>query len=177
MMLNRTLAALILVVGVALPCAAQAPCRRNLESGFSYCPPDGWAIRQSLDDKFKTFLGPSSNILTPNINARDEDDQGSLADHVATSIKYIMANFQASGMTAVKLLDQTEFVTASGLRGIKVAFHVENSSKGLLGRTYQYYFNGRGNQKLVFTGTVVELERNTFEAVFDRAMKTFQIDK
>ena len=93
------------------------------------------------------------------------------------SIKYIMANFQLSGMTAVKLLDQAEFVTASGLRGIKVAFHVENSARGLMARTYQYYFNGRGSQKLVLTGTVVELERNTFEAVFDRAMKTFQIDR
>ena len=169
--------AAVVLMAFALPCAAQTTCRRNLESGFSYCPPDGWSIKQSLDDKFKTFLGPSSNILTPNINARDEENQAPLAEHVATSIKYIMANFQTSGMTAVKLLDQSEFVTASGVRGIKVVFHVENSAKGLMVRTYQYYFNGRGTQKLVLTGTVVELERNTFESVFDRAMKTFQNDK
>ena len=67
--------------------------------------------------------------------------------------------------------------TASGQRGIKVVFHLENSAKALSVRTYQYYFSGRGNQKLVLTCTVLEAERNTLEPIFDRALKTFQIDK
>ncbi len=179
--MNKSVAATgllaLVLTAFALPCAAQTPCRRNLESGFSYCPPDGWTIKQSLDEKFKTFLGPQSTVLAPNINARDEDNQAPLADHVATSIKYILTNVQAIGATAVKVVDQSEFVTASGVRGIKVVFHVENSAKALVIRTYQYYFSGRGVQKLVLTGTAVELERNTFEPVFDRAMKSFQLDK
>ncbi len=177
MMLNRTLAAVILIVGAALPCAAQTPCRRNLESGFSYCPPDGWSIKQSLDDKFKSFLGPSSSILTPNIQATEEDNEAPLSDHVAVGIKYILANLQRTGATAVTVLNQSEFVTASGLRGIKVVFHVENSAKALMVRTYQYYFSGRGSRKLVLSASVLEFDRNAYEPMFDRAMKTFQIDK
>jgi hypothetical protein len=176
-MMQKTVGGLVLVLAIALPCAAQAPCKRNLESGFSYCPPDGWTIKQSLDEKFKMFLGPSSMTLTPNINARDEDNAVPLADHVATSIKYILTNFQTAGVTAVKLLDQSEFVTTSGQRGIKVVFHVENTAKALIVRTFQYYFSGRESQKLVVTGSVLEIERNAFEPIFDRAMKTFQIDK
>ena len=176
-MMKKTACVAALLLAFALPSAAQTPCRRNVESGFSYCPPDGWAIKSSLDEKFKSFLGPQSNILTPNINARDVDNQVPLADHVATGIKYVLTNFQALGATAVKMLDQSEFVTASGVRGVRVVFHVENSARAVVFRTYQYYFNGRGIQKLMVTGSVVEAERNTFEPIFDRAMKTFQIDK
>ena len=169
--------AAVMLLALALPCAAQTPCRRNLESGFSYCPPDGWSIKQSLDDKFKSFLGPSSSILTPNIQTTEEDNESALADHVAVGIKYILANPQRAGATAVTVLNQSEFVTASGLRGIKVVFRVENSAKQLMVRTYQYYFSGRGSRKLVVSASVLEFDRNAHEPIFDRAMKTFQLDK
>jgi hypothetical protein len=75
------------------------------------------------------------------------------------------------------VLNQSEFVTASGLRGIRVVFHMENSAKVLLLRTYQYYFSGRGSRKLVVSASVLESDRNKFEPLFDRAMKSFQLDK
>jgi hypothetical protein len=176
-MMFKTVGAAALVLATALPCAAQARCRRNVESGFSYCPPDGWTLKQSLDDKFKTFWGPASSILTPNIQATEEDNEAPLSDHVAVGIKYIQANLQKAGATAVTVLSQSEFVTASGQRGIKVVFHVENTARVLLIRTYQYYFSGRGSRKLVVSASVLEADRNTFEPVFDRALKTFQLDR
>ena len=176
-MIRKTVCVAAVLMAVALSCAAQTPCRRNLESGFSYCPPDGWAIQQSLDNKFKTFFGPSSPVLTPNIQATEEDDEASLPDHVAVGIKYILANLQKAGATAVTVLNQSEFVTTSGVRGIKVVFHMENSAKVLTLRTYQYYFSGRANRKLVVSASVLESDRNKFEPLFDRAMKSFQLDK
>jgi hypothetical protein len=176
-MTTRALAGAVLMCTFALPAAAEQPCRRNLESGFSYCPPEGWTIKQSLEEKFKTFLGPVSNTLTPSINARDEDNEVPLPEHIAAIIKYVLASPEKSGATAITILRQSDFVTASGLHGIKVVFHFENSAKGLTVRTYQYYFSGRGNQKLVLTCTALEADRNTMEPVFDRALKTFQLDK
>src|SRR6266700_113439 len=111
--MKKISAALLLAIAIAAPCAAQAPCARNLESGFSYCPPDGWTLKQSLGDKFKTFWGPASTVLTPNIQATEEDNEVALADHVAASLKYIQANLQRAGATAVTVINQSEFVTTS----------------------------------------------------------------
>jgi hypothetical protein len=176
-MMKSLLAGAVLAGALTLPAAAQPPCKRNSESGFSYCSPEGWTLKQSLEDKFKTFLGPASNTLTPSINARDEDNGVALAEHVAASIKYILASPQKAGATAIAVLGQSDFVTASGQRGIKVVFHLENSAKALTVRTYQYYFSGRGSQKLVVTCTALEADRNALEPIFDRALKTFQLDK
>ncbi len=176
-MMKAALACAVLVCAFALPAASQLPCRRNLESGFSYCPPEGWTLKQSLEDKFKTFLGPASNTLTPSINARDEDNEVALPEHVAAIIKYVLASPEKAGATAITVLKQSDFVTTSGLRGIKVVFHFENNVKGLTVRTYQYYFSGRGHQKLVLTCAALEADRNSMEPIFDRALKTFQLDK
>ena len=58
-----------------------------------------------------------------------------------------------------------------------MVFHLENSAKALMVRTYQYYFSGRGNQKLVLTCTALEADRHALEPIFDRALKTFQLDR
>ena len=179
-MVKNALAAAVLACAVALPAllsGAEEPCKRNSESGFSYCSPEGWTIKQSLDEKFKAFWGPASNTLSPNINVKDEEDGTPLPEHVASNIKYILASPQKAGATAVTALGQSDFVTASGQRGIKVVFHVENSARALMIRTYQYYFSGRGNQKLVLTCTVLESDRKALEPIFDRALKTFRLDK
>ncbi len=176
-MMKNTLAAAVLVGAFALPSAAKEPCRRNLESGFSYCSPEGWTIKQSLDDKFKAFWGPASNTLTPNINVKDEEAGTPLPEHVAANIKYILTNPQKAGATDAKVLSQSDFVTASGQRGIKVVYHMENSARALMIRAYVYFFSGRGNQKLVLTCTALESDRNALEPIFDRALKTFQLDK
>jgi hypothetical protein len=176
-MTRNTLAAVVLASAFAVPSAAQQPCKRNLESGFSYCSPDGWTIKPSLDDKFKTFWGPASVTLTPNINVKDEENGKPLPEVVAAEIKYILDSPQKAGATSVKVLSQSDFIATSGQRGVKVVFHVENTARALVVRTYQYYFSGRGNQILVLTCTGLEADKNTLEPIFDRALKTFQLDQ
>jgi hypothetical protein len=44
-------------------------------------------------------------------------------------------------------------------------------------RTLQYYFSGKGGQKLIVTCTFLEEKKDALDPVFDRALKSFQIDK
>ena len=45
-MMKTPLVGAVLVCVLALPAAAQEPCKRNSESGFSYCSPEGWTLKQ-----------------------------------------------------------------------------------------------------------------------------------
>jgi hypothetical protein len=166
----------ILVCGFAVPSFAQNTCKRNLESGFSYCPPDGWTIKPSLDDKFKLFLGPTNPTFVPNINVKDEENMMTLAEDVASNVKNMLANPAKMGVRALNVVSQAEFVTTSGQRGTRVTFHLENT-EGLKIRALQYYFSGRGDQKLVVSCLTLESTSDVNEPLFERSLKTLQIDR
>ena len=170
----RMLAAAILAGIAAAPLAAQSPCTRNLESGFSYCVPEGWTVKTNLNDKFKLFLGPASTAFTPNLNVKDEENALSLDDDVAANIKNMTGAPEKAGATVVRLVGQSEFVTTSGQRGVRLVFHVETATQKV--RALQYYFAARGNQKLVISGLASEAGGTSLDVIFDRAMSSLQID-
>ena len=174
--MKKGLAATILVLTFALTCVAQEVCKRHTqpEGGFSYCPPDGWRIEEQTGEKHKMLFGTPSNGFAPNINIKEGESAAPLADYVAAAITYILANTEKIGATSIKVVGQSDFVTASEQRGMRVVF--QSVFKSFLIRTIQYYSNGKDGKKIVVTCTALESDKEVLDAVFDRSMKTFQMD-
>lgn len=175
--MRRVFLSSALVVVLALSGFAQQPCKRHVEpaGGFSFCPPEGWTATERPDLKYKAWRPPPTKPFTPNINIKDDKNPAALADYVASGLKYALANKDKIGADSIEVLEQSEFVTASGLAGIRVA--VRTRYKGLVVRQIQYYFSGKKDQKLFATGSALEADRQALDPVFDRALKTFRLEK
>jgi len=164
---------------MALTGFAQSVCNRHVEpaGGFSMCVPEGWSVQQSLSEgqKYKSIFAPRDPRFTANLNFRDEANTSSLDDYVAAGIKGILASVEKLGATSIKLVSQDSFTTTSGMLGARVILRTEY--KGYLIRTIQYLFNGGPDRKLVVTCTELEADQATLDPVFDRAAKSFQLEK
>jgi hypothetical protein len=176
-MMKRLIIAILFVFALVQVGAAQVACQRHVEplGNFSFCPPGGWTVTEKEGSKFKIIHGPRGQVFTANINVRDEANGAPLTDYVAASVKEILGNYATIGATSVKLLEQVNFVTTKRTAAIRVAFRTEY--KGLLIRTLQYYFNGKDGQKLVVTCTALEEDKATLDPLFDRALRTFQLER
>jgi len=157
--------------------AQEGACQRHSESagGFSICQPEGWSVVQREGQKYKIVFGPRGETFTPNINFKEEANSAALADYVASSLKVILENYEKFGATGVKVIDQADFKTDSGAPGIRVS--LSTIFKGLTIRTIQYYLEGNPGQKLIVTGTSLEADQNTNDKVFDRAARSFRLDR
>ena len=175
--MKKLLIAAFILCALALDASAQEVRNRLVEKegGFSYCLPEGWTAVEKPELRYKTIFGPRNGVFTPNINLRDEADDGSLDVYVAGSLKLILSNYKEVGATSVQVLAQSNFRTTSGLRAIKVTLSTEY--KGLNIRTQQYYFGNDETDKLVVTCTALETESATLDPVFDNVMKSFKADK
>lgn len=175
--MKRLLVAILFVFVLAQGNAAQDLCKRHAEplGGFSFCPPDGWTLATKEGQKYKIVHGPRAQTFTPNINIKDEANAAPLADYVAASTRAILGNYQSIGASSIKVLEQSNFLTANRLAGIRVSFRTEY--KGLFIRTLQYYFNAKDGRKLIITCTALEEDKATLDPLFDRAMKTFRLDR
>lgn len=175
--MKRLLSAAVLVLALSLGGLAQGVCQRHAETlgGYSLCVPQGWTVEEKEGQKYKLIFAPRDETFTPNINVKEDTNALALADYVAASLKYVGDHYQEIGATSVKMLGQSNFRTTSGLTAIRVAFSTE--FKGLTIRTLQYYFSGRNNRKLIVTCTFLEEKKVALDPVFDRALKSFQLDK
>ena len=174
--MKQALTVAALLFAFAPPSSAQDACARNVESGFSYCPPEGWTMKPALGDKFKPFIGPPSPTFTPNINIKDEESTRSLDDHVAANIQTMVGSPDKAGAMAVRILEQSDFKTTSGERVVRVTIRV-NTSSGAPIRAWQYYFKGRGTQYLVATCMSLESSADSYEPICDRSMRTLRVDR
>jgi hypothetical protein len=175
--MKRLLLTIPLFFLLTLTSWAQDVCNRHSEptGGFSLCAPAGWSVTEREGQKFKIIFGMPGEVFTPNINFKDEANSASLADYAGASIKYIQDNYQKLGATSIKLVSREDFLTTDKISGIKAIFSTE--FKGHLVRTLQYYFNKTNGQKLIVTCTALEAEKATLDPVFERALKSFQLDK
>jgi|SRR6185503_8873454 len=174
MRLSRFVLVTILLIAGAQFVPAQT-CNRHVEpqGGFSICIPDGWNVREQADAKFKALFGPPADNFAPNINIRDGMSTASLSDYVADGIKTILANAEKIGADSIEPLGQSDFDTDSGLHGIRVVF--QSNYKGFLARTIQYIFDAGNGRKLIVTGTGLEKNKEVFDRVYDRAVKSFRL--
>jgi len=176
-MMKKALFALTLLLLFALNCLAQQDCQRHRETegGFSICKPDGWTVEESRGDKFKVLFAPRADAFTSNINFKEGTSAAPLTDYVAAEIKILMSSIEQIGATSIKVVSQSDFTTSSNLHGIKVVFSTEY--KGFQFRQLQYIFDIGGSRKLVVTGTGLEKDQQQLDPVFDRAAKSFQLDR
>lgn len=174
-MMKRLLTAALIVCVLVLDGFAQDACNRHVErvGGFSFCLPAGWTVVDKPELRYKVIFGPRNGVFTPNINMRDEENESTLAQYVADSLKLILGNYQEVGATSVQVLAQSNFKTESGIDAIKVTLSTQY--QGLNIRTHQYYIDG--NFKLVVTCTALETESATLDPVFDSVMKSFEADE
>src|SRR5438309_10383462 len=154
LLMNKLAFAAALVFLSALNSQAQDSCQRHVEpaGGFSICVPVGWETVEKEGQKFKVLFGTPAQYFTPNINFKDDKDPRLINDYATAAIDYLLKHYDQAGASSLKVVTQEPFTTASGASGIRVAFRAE--FKGLLIRTLQYYFNGKGeDQKILMTGT------------------------
>ncbi|MCA1631726.1 MAG: hypothetical protein LC785_05795 [Acidobacteria bacterium] len=176
--MRRILILVGLVLAAGLNCLAQeTPCRRVAEpaGGFSMCAPEGWTVEAKEGEKYKMMIAPRAETFTPNINFKDEANSMPLADYATASGKYAVENYEKIGATSIRLVDRSDFVTSSKLAGIRVSFSV--LYKGLVVRIIQYYFDAKKGQKVIVSCTGLEVEREKFDPIFDRAVRTFGLDQ
>ncbi|HEY0405581.1 MAG TPA: hypothetical protein VGC89_07620 [Pyrinomonadaceae bacterium] len=176
-MMKRLLSAVVLLLALALCGFAQGVCQRHSEplGGYSMCVPPGWSVEEREGQAFKMFFAPRDETFTANINVKEDTNAALLPAYAEASIKYVLGHYAEIGATSIKLVEQANYRTTSGLSSIRVAFSTE--FKGLLIRTLQYYFTGSNNHKLIVTCTFLEANKVGLDPVFDRALKSFQIDK
>lgn len=169
------LAASVLFIG-AHHSFAQEHCTRHVEQqgGFSICLPDGWDVRERPNQKYRVLFGPVSDSFAPNVNFKDQISTLALQDYVTSETKNILARKADLGMDSIDLVSQSNFTTASGLRGLRAVF--VSLYKGFSVRTIQYYFDVGNDRKLIVTGTSLEKNKEVFDGVFDRVAKSFRMN-
>jgi hypothetical protein len=177
LMMMRILISIAFVLALTFNCVAQQKdCQRHAEpsAGFSVCPPEGWTTQREEGQKYAAIFGKRGEVFTPNLNFKDEANSALLADYVAASQKNILTNYEKLGATSIRVVDQGDFRTDAGLAGLRVSF--STLYKGLVIRTLQYYFNGKAGQKLIITGTALEVDREANDKIFDGAARTFRLE-
>ena len=176
--MKTTLSAALLILTFAITSTAQSNCARHIESagGLSFCPPEGWVEHKKTEETYSLFLAPEQEGFIANLNVKDETSAMPLSEFVAASLGRILlpASAEKMGVTSVSLVNQSEFITTSSLRGFKVAFRVE--LKGWIVRTVQYYFDA-GDKKFVLTFTSPEAQKAKLDPVCDDSAKTFRLEK
>lgn len=170
------LAAALLLVFTSVG-AAQGTCLRYLEpsAGFSFCPPDGWTIQEQAGEKYKIMFGSGAHFR-PNINIKEQTSEATLAEYAELAKKLIVSreNIEKLGATTLVAVGQSEFVTTSGLSGIKITYQTE--FKGYLIRTMQYYFELKSGRKIIVTFTGLLTDKETLDPILDRSLKTFRME-
>ena len=174
MKLSRLVLFAVLVFAGAAYTSAQ-PCTRHVEAqgGFSICLPDGWLVKQQEGETYKMLFGQPSDGFAPNLNFKEEMSNLELSAYVAAGVKNILASKEQLGATSLDVLGQSDFVTDKGVRGIRVVLLSEY--KGHWVRTIQYLFPASPGRKLIVTGTSLEKNKEVFDRVFDRTLKSIQI--
>ena len=138
-------------------------------------PKDG--KRKKAEEKYSHFFGPEQEGFTANLNIKDETNAAPLTDYVAEGIKRILlpASADKMGVTSVSLVNQSEFITSSSLRGFKVGFRTEWKSWVI--SSVQYYFEAAIDKKFVVTFTSVEAQRAKLDPICEYSLKTFRLEK
>lgn len=159
--------------------SAQETCNRHSEpaGGFSMCVPTGWTVEARESSTFKVLFAPRSTVFTANINFRSIvlSQAYPLSEFAAAAGKKAVESAKEFGATSTKFLDQSEFVTGR-LKGIRIRLLSE--FKGLMIATWQYLFVGKdGKTILVVTCTGLDSDRASLDPLFDRTVKTFQLDE
>jgi len=154
-----------------LPLFAADVGKRHNETagGFSFCPPQGWTVRNLPGLKYSIVAGPASKGFAPNINVVDETAGMSLTAYVDANKKMLSKAFKS-----YKELGKREFKTTSGLKGTRLV--IQSDQNGTLLRQAFYFFAGTGDNKFVVTCSALASGGEEIDEVFEASLKTFVLD-
>jgi hypothetical protein len=140
------------------------PLERHVETagGFSFAPPLGWTAKAEPGEAFRVFSGPGFT----SIRIRSIPSTGTLSADTDAAVRGF------SRASANSLVSRTEFVTDSRAKGNKLVLRTDVKVDALI--TLMYVFD-TGKAKLVFTGAMLESEREDNEKLVDAAVRSLQI--
>ena len=136
--------------------------------GFSYVPPAGWKIRTFPGLKYKICYTMAAGGFAPNINAADETAPVGLNQYVQVSMAHMNLVY-----SEFHLLNQTPFVTGSGLHGVRLVSTGTISNRTM--RQIFYIFPAPSSRKIIVTASWLASEGDKYTRAADGAMKTFRL--
>lgn len=165
------------VLSLAVLVAGAAPARaalgeRHVEraGGFSYCPPEGWSVREFPGFKYKFAFGPAWQGFTANLNVVDEAYDGTLKAYVdlnVVNLKKMIPGFRQ--------IERVPFKTLSGLSGERIRAE-DTQSQRELRQSFYLIASGKGRM-FVLTGTSLASDGPKFDSLFDDSADSFRLGK
>ncbi len=176
--MRKALALFAVILTFALAAAAQDVCKQRTATGagFSFCLPEGWVGETDPGDKYPSYSSPAGSKAHGNINFKDLIVETTLAEFVTANNKYSLENLTKNEeVKSLKLLSRADFVTASKDKGEKLVYLMEY--KDFTMRSFQFYFAGKGNRKMILTFTTLDADKDVMEKFVEDTIKTVQLDK
>jgi hypothetical protein len=137
---------------------------------FSFVPPDGWSRTKLAGIDFVIVSTEPDAGAKPNIFVDFVERSGSLSNVVAGMVQTNRDNHRA-----YEVHQQEDFVTESGLRGLKISAGRKN--KEALSLALFHYLIQDAERTIGLTCTCAEAAKQKYEATFDRAMKSLQSER
>lgn len=175
--MRKQLLILFLLSTFALTAVAQDKSERyiDMKAGFSFDIPEGWHAYEMPNAKYKVVFGQRENGFTPNITVEDDSCLCTLTEYVDLAQRRLEAGAKDFGFDNIKLLNEVEFTTSSGLKGWKLTNAGTGKNMSLVIR--QYIFEGKDKQQFIFTCGALAESASKLESKCDGAMKTLSFTK
>ena len=141
------------------------------DHSFSYVLPPGWKLVEPSGSEYKEAVGEPSQGYSPSINVFTNESSKSLDEEASKLI-----DDQKRKDKSFVLLENSDFKTSEGLRGIKIVFEWDATKLGKRLRMTSYWFKAGPRIFLVSCGALAA-DGSKHDPVFDTAMKTFRITK
>ena len=168
----KSLLIIITVLLISMAVCGQDKSERysDLKGGFSFDVPQDWRAYEMPNARYRVVFGERQSGFTPNITVEDDACPCALADYVDLAQRRFEAHVKDAGLDAVKLLNKTEFVTSSGLKGWKLTNAGTAKAMSMVFR--QYIFGGKDKKQFIFTCSALAESASSIETACDGAMKT-----
>ncbi len=141
------------------------------KGGFSYAVPKTWEVDPVEGQKYQLAFAPVTpgKRFRSNMNMQTETFAGTLEAYTVSAIVGLKRTYPNA-----RKLDQGEFTTKGGEKGMKLAF--DNAVNMVEYRQHFYLFK-RGDTAYVFTATALGEEAGKFGPVFDKIGRSFRFEK
>jgi hypothetical protein len=140
--------------------------------GFSFMLPNGWTVMQTPGSQYASCYAPTTKGFRPSMGVSDTADfrleafEGSLQEYVAITRERLRKSEEGTPV------EQIAYVTESGIEGVKLTYEMSHTAGRV--RVWQFFFEGKDQQKVVVTCFALAENATDFEKVFDSMVRTFR---
>jgi len=137
---------------------------------FSFVTPDGWYRTKLAGIAFIIVSTDADYGARPNVYVDSVEPSGTLQDVAAKVIKQNKVNYESYSVS-----EQINFVTASGLPGLKITGVRKN--KDALPLTLIHYLIADTERVIVITCSCAEPVKAKYELIFDQTITSVQSER